>query len=129
MSTLFSRIIAWEIPSYTIYEDEYVYAFLDIHPVQSGHTLLVPKVEISYFPELEEPYYSALFLAAKKIAIAIQKATNCTRVCTAFVWYEVPHVHYHLIPTNSIEEFQTTTTKTLSPEEFTTMQHNIIQYL
>ena len=62
-----------------------MYAFLDIHPVQSGHTLLVPKVEISYFPELEEPYHSALFLAAKKIAIAIQKATNCTRVCTAFV--------------------------------------------
>ena len=73
--TIFSKIIAGEIPSHKIYEDEYVFAFLDIKPVQAGHTLIVPKIEIDYFADVPEPYYTAVFHAAKKIAPAIQKAT------------------------------------------------------
>lgn len=73
--TLFSKIIAGEIPSHKIYEDEYTFAFLDINPVQPGHTLIVPKIEVDYFADVPEPYYSAVFQTAKHIAPAIQKAT------------------------------------------------------
>lgn len=75
MSTIFSRIIAGEIPSYRIYEDEYTYAFLDIFPQRLGHTLIVPKVEIDHFADVPEPYYSAIFQTAKKLSSAIQQAT------------------------------------------------------
>jgi histidine triad (HIT) family protein len=68
MSTIFSKIIAGEIPSFKIYEDEYVYAFLDIFPQRIGHTLIVPKIEIDHFSDVPEPYYSAIFLAAKKLS-------------------------------------------------------------
>ena len=85
MPTLFTRIIAGEISSYRIYEDEYVYAFLDIVPQRLGHTLIVPKIEIDHFSDVPDPYYSAIFQIAKKLAPAIQSATGCARVCTMFV--------------------------------------------
>lgn len=75
MSTLFTKIINGEIPSHKIYEDEYTFAFLDIYPVQPGHTLIVPKIEVDYFVDVPEPYYSAVFQTAKKIAPAIRQAT------------------------------------------------------
>jgi histidine triad (HIT) family protein len=75
MSSLFTKIINGEIPSFKIYEDEYTFAFLDIYPVQPGHTLIVPKIEVDYFADVPEPYYSAVFQVAKKIAPAIQQAT------------------------------------------------------
>ena len=99
MPTLFSRIISGEIPSYTIHEDEYTYAFLDIFPQHPGHTLIVPKIEVDHFADVPEPYYSAIFIAAKKLAPAIQKATECSRVCTMFGGYENPHCHYHIFST------------------------------
>jgi histidine triad (HIT) family protein len=104
MSTIFSKIISWEIPSFKIYEDEHVYAFLDIFPQKIGHTLIVPKIEIDHFSDVPEPYYSAIFLAAKKLAPAIKQATSCTRVCSMMIGYEVPHCHYHLIPTNELAD-------------------------
>lgn len=85
MSSLFSRIIDQEIPSYKIYEDEYTYAFLDIFPQHPGHTLIVPKIEVDHFALVPEPYYSAIFQTAKKLAPALQKATGCKRVCTVFL--------------------------------------------
>jgi histidine triad (HIT) family protein len=85
MPTLFSQIIAGEIPSYRIYEDEYVYAFLDIVPQRLGHTLIVPKIEIDHFADVPEPYYTAIFTAAKKLSPAIEQATGCKRVCTMFI--------------------------------------------
>ena len=75
MSTLFTKIINGEIPSYKIYEDDHVYAFLDIFPQKVGHTLVVPKIEVDHFSEVPEPYYSAIFTAAKRISLAISKAT------------------------------------------------------
>ena len=101
MSSIFSLIIASEIPSFKIYEDEHTYAFLDIFPQTPGHTLIVPKVEVDHFVDVPEPYYSAIFQTAKKLAPAIKEATGCNRVCTTFLGYEVPHCHYHLIPTES----------------------------
>ncbi len=128
MPTLFSRIIAGEIPSYRIYEDEYTYAFLDIFPHKLGHTLIVPKIEIDHFSDVPEPYYNAIFQTAKKLAPILQKAIGCKRVATMFVGYEVPHAHYHLIPTDSIADIHTTTSQAL-PDELHMMQKKILSYL
>jgi histidine triad (HIT) family protein len=128
MTTLFSRIISGEIPSFKIYEDEYVYAFLDIFPQQPGHTLIVPKCEVDHFSDVPEPYYSTIFVAAKKISKALEKATWCTRVCAFFIGYEVPHCHYQLIPTKTIEDVQFRSVPQASMEELKLMQERIISY-
>ncbi len=89
------------MPSFKLYEDEYTYAFLDIFPQRPGHTLIVPKVEVDHFSDVPEPYYSSIFQTAKKLSKALEKATGCTRVSTTFLGFEIPHCHYHLIPTDS----------------------------
>lgn len=129
MSTLFTKIISGEVPSYKVYEDEYVFAFLDIYPVMPGHVLVVPKVEVNHFSDVEEPYYSAIFAAAKKISKAISKATDCQRVCTAFVGYDIEHCHYHLIPTNGIDDFNFANSKSANPDDLQIMQEKIVQNL
>ncbi len=129
MSTLFSRIISGEVPSFKVYEDEYVYAFLDIFPQHLGHTLIIPKLEIDHFADVPEPYYSAIFQAAKKLAPAIKKATECTRVCTMFIGYEVPHCHYHLLPTNTIDEVNFVTKPQANSDDLKYMQGKIIAFL
>lgn len=129
MASIFSKIIAWDIPAYTLYEDAYVYAFLDIFPQQSGHTLIVPKIEIDHFSDVPEPYYTAIFDAAKRIAPALQKATGCQRVCASFVGYEIPHCHYHLIPTNTVEQANFSPRSEASPESLKKMQQAIISFL
>ena len=129
MTTLFARIISGEITSYKIYEDEYTYAFLDIFPQTAGHTLIVPKCEIDHFADVPEPYYTAIFQTAKKLTPAIQKATDCIRVCTAFIGYEVPHCHYHLIPTRAIEDMNHSNAQKADPEDLKSMQEKIISFL
>jgi histidine triad (HIT) family protein len=98
MATIFSKIIAGDIPSYKIYEDEHTFAFLDINPIELGHTLVVPKVEVDYFLDVPEPYYSAVFKTAKVVGRAIHEATGCKRVGTIVLGWDVPHFHYHLVP-------------------------------
>jgi histidine triad (HIT) family protein len=105
MSSIFSKIIAGDIPSFKVYEDDMVYAFLDINPMQPGHTLVVPKKEVDQFTDLDDETYIAVMLAAKKIAKAQKKALQSTRICTIVEGYEVPHFHYHLIPTDTAEDF------------------------
>ncbi|MBC7503627.1 HIT family protein [Candidatus Gracilibacteria bacterium] len=129
MPTLFSRIIAGEIPSYKIYEDEYIYAFLDIAPQRLGHTLIVAKIEIDHFSEVPEPYYSAIFQTAKILSPAIQQTTGCNRVCTMFVGYEVPHCHYHLIPTDSTSDLDHSKVKKVEHAELKKMQEKILAHL
>lgn len=129
MASIFTKIINGEIPSFKIYEDQYVFAFLDIYPVQPGHILIVPKVEVDYFVDVPEPYYSAVFQAAKKIAPALQQATGCQRVCTKIIWYEVPHFHYHLIPTNTMGDLQNTSTEAAEKESLQAIQEKIISFL
>ena len=129
MATIFSRIIAWEIPSFKVYEDEYVYAFLDIFPQQPGHTLIVPKIEIDHFSDVPEPYYTAIFQAAKNLSLAIKKATECHRVCAVFAWYEVPHCHYHLIPTASMDDIQFRSHPQANMDELKKIQEHIISFL
>ena len=98
MASIFSRIIAGEIPCYKVAEDDNYFAFLDISPVAEGHTLVVPKHEIDYLFDLSDAEYSGLTLSAKRVAEAIRKAVPCQRVGVAVMGLEVPHAHIHLVP-------------------------------
>lgn len=98
MATIFSRIVAGEIPSYKIAEDENFFAFLDINPMAKGHTLVIPKKEVDYIFDLEDSEIAEFTVFAKKVAVAIKKATNCKRVGMMVIGLEVPHAHIHLIP-------------------------------
>ena len=100
MPTIFSRIVAGEIPCYKIAEDEKYFAFLDINPLAEGHTLVIPKAEGDYIFDMSDEDYSGLTLFAKKVAKAIEKAIPCKRVGVAVMGLEVPHTHIHLIPIN-----------------------------
>ena len=98
MATIFSRIIKGEIPSYRIAEDDRFYAFLDIRPMQAGHTLVVPKQETDYLFDLDDALLADMMLFAKRVAKAIEKAVECRRVGVMVIGLEVPHAHIHLIP-------------------------------
>lgn len=98
MASIFSRIVAGEIPCYKVAEDDRHFAFLDINPVAKGHTLVIPKREVSYIFDLPEDEYVALQLFARKVAAAMQRAVPCTRIGEAVIGLEVPHTHIHLVP-------------------------------
>ena len=98
MATIFSRIIAGEIPSYKVAENEQFYAFLDINPLVKGHTLVVPRREVDYVFDLEDDEVAAMHVFAKGVALAIQRAFPCKKVGEAVIGLEVPHAHIHLIP-------------------------------
>jgi Diadenosine tetraphosphate (Ap4A) hydrolase and other HIT family hydrolases len=100
MATIFSKIVAGEIPSYKVAEDDRFFAFLDINPLVKGHTLVIPKREIDYLFDLEDEELSAMNLFAKSVAKAIEKAIPCKRIGVAVMGLEVPHAHIHLIPIN-----------------------------
>ena len=100
MATIFSRIIAGEIPCYKVAEDERFFAFLDINPLVKGHTLVIPKQEIDYIFDLSDDDLAAMHVFAKSVARAIEKAVPCKRVGVAVMGLEVPHAHIHLIPIN-----------------------------
>jgi len=118
MPSIFSKIIAGEIASYKIADNEHFYAFLDVFPVAKGHTLVVPKKEIDYIFDLNDDFYINFLLFAKKLAPAIKKAIPCQKVGLAVIGLEVPHAHIHLIPLNSMEDINFTKPKLkLSPEE------------
>lgn len=96
--TIFSRIIAGEIPSYKVAEDDNFYAFLDINPVNWGHTLVVPKKEIDYIFDLTDEELAGMMMFAKHVATAIKAAIPCKKVGIAVIGLEVPHAHIHLVP-------------------------------
>ncbi len=98
MATIFSRIIAGEIPSYKVGEDDRYFAFLDINPLKEGHTLVVPKVEVDYIFDLDDEMLSGMILFAKKLAKQIESKVECERVAIVVLGLEVPHAHIHLIP-------------------------------
>ena len=119
MATIFSRIIAGEIPSYIVAEDEKYYAFLDINPLAKGHTLVVPKVEEDYIFDLDDETLSGLILFAKKIAHKIKGQIECKKVAMVVLGLEVPHAHIHLIPMNSEKDVDFSAEKLkLTPDEF-----------
>ena len=97
MTTIFTQIIAGIIPSHVVYEDTYTFAFLDNTPKAPGHVLIVPKIECDKFYDLEEPYYTAVFQTAKKIAKAVETVFG-VRVIAKIIGTDVPHVHIHILP-------------------------------
>jgi histidine triad (HIT) family protein len=128
--TIFSKIINGTIPSYTIAESAHFFAFLDIAPLQEGHTLIVPKIEIDKFFDLPDAYMAELLLFAKPIAKAIEAAFDCNRVSMVTVGLEVPHAHVHLIPINTAEDIYFARPKLqLSPENFLAIQEKIKRHL
>ena len=126
MATIFSRIIAGEIPSYKVAENEQFYAFLDINPLVKGHTLVVPKREVDYIFDLEDEEVAAMHVFAKGVALAIQKAFPCKKVGEAVIGLEVPHAHIHLIPIQNESDMLFSNPKLkLSGEEFVTIAQAI----
>lgn len=101
MASIFSRIVAGEIPCYKVAEDDNNFAFLDINPVAEGHVLVIPKKEVDYIFDLEADDYVALQIFAQRVAKALKKAIPCTKVGVAVLGLEVPHAHIHLIPLQS----------------------------
>ena len=129
MDTIFTKIIRGEIPCYKVYEDDYGFAFLDIHPYALGHVLLVSKLPVDHFFELNDPDYTKLFQAAKKLAPAIQKATNSKRVGLVVEGLEVPHVHLKLIPINKAGDLDSPNAHEESTEQMLMIQQKIIDNL
>lgn len=118
MASIFSKIVAGEIPCYKIAEDEKHLAFLDIFPLVKGHVLVIPKQEVDKYFDLDDATISSLNLFAKKVAIAIERAIPCLRVGVAIIGLEVPHAHIHLVPLNSMRDIDFSQPKQkFSPEE------------
>ena len=119
MASIFSRIVAGEIPCYKVAEDEHYFAFLDINPMVKGHVLVIPKREVDYIFDLDDEELSGLHLFAKKVAEAQKKAFPCQRVGMAVLGMEVPHAHIHLIPLQRESDMLFSNPKlTFTPEEF-----------
>ena len=128
--TIFSKIIAGDIPSYKIAENEKFFAFLDIFPLREGHVLVVPKTEIDKFFDLPDEILSEMLVFAKPIAKAIERSFNCNRCGIEVVGLEVPHAHMHLIPINSANDLNFTKDKLkLTPEQMKKVQEKIISNL
>jgi histidine triad (HIT) family protein len=119
MSGIFSKIIAGEIPSYRVAEDDRFYAFLDINPVAKGHVLVVPKKEIDYLFDLDDNTLSGMIVFAKKVAVAMKKAIECKKIGVSVIGLEVPHAHIHLIPIVQESDLNfSNPRRQLTPKEF-----------
>lgn len=128
--TIFSKIIAGEIPSYKIAENEKFFAFLDIYPLREGHVLVVPKTEVDKLFDLPDEYLAEMLVFAKPIAKAIEKSFDCNRCGIEVIGLEVPHAHLHLIPINSADDLNFTRKKlTLSSDEMKKIQEKILANL
>jgi len=125
MSTIFTKIVQGEIPSYKVAEDDNFLAFLDVNPNAKGHTLCIPKQEIDKIFDMEDELYLGLMQFSKKVAIALEKTVPCKRVGMAVVGLEVPHTHVHLIPLNNMDEMRFQNKVSLSKEEFEALAKSI----
>lgn len=128
--SIFTKIINGEIPSYKIAENERFYAFLDIFPLQPGHTLVVPKQEIDKFFDMTPELLQEMLVFAQPIAKAIERSFDCKRVGIAAIGLEVPHAHLHLVPINSADDLNFTREKLkLSAEEMKACQEKILAHV
>jgi len=128
--TIFTKIIRGEISSYRIAENERFYAFLDIFPLREGHVLVIPKVEVDKFFELDDVVLSEMLVFAKPIAKAIEKVFDCNRCGISVIGIEVPHAHMHLLPINSANDLNFNQEKLkMSAEELKAVQEKIIAAL
>ena len=128
--TIFSKIIQGDIPAYKIAENDLFFAFLDIFPLQKGHVLVVPKIEVDKVFELPDNYLAEMLVFAKPIARAIETSFPCNRIGMVTVGLEVPHAHLHLIPINQAEDLNFTNPKLqLSKDDFIAIQKVIVSQL
>ena len=129
MASIFTKIINGEIPSYKVAENDQFYAFLDINPNAKGHTLVVPKKEVNKLFDLNSETYNGLMDFSRKIALAMRKTIPCERIGMSVIGLEVPHVHVHLIPLNSMADIQFQKKVKLTSEEFTEITNSIASNL
>ncbi|UAB76205.1 HIT family protein [Mesoflavibacter sp. SCSIO 43206] len=129
MASIFTKIINGEIPCYKIAETEDFFAFLDINPNAKGHTLCIPKKEVDKIFDLDEATYTGLMQFSRKVAIAIEQAIPCKRVGVSVIGLEVPHVHVHLIPLNTMEDARFISKESLTKEDFEATAKAIQSYL
>lgn len=128
--TIFSKIIAGQIPSYKIAENEKFFAFLDIFPLVEGHVLVVPKIEVDKIFDVPDEYLAEMLVFAKPIANAIEQSFPCDRCGISVIGLEVPHAHMHLIPINSMDDLNFTRGKIkVSEEQLKAAQQKIISKL
>lgn len=129
MPTLFTKIINGEVPAYKVAENEKYLAFLDIRPNTKGHTLCIPKEEVNKIFDLDEETYMGLMAFSRKVAKGLEKAVSCKRVGMAVVGLEVPHVHVHLIPLNSMGDMNFAQSQDLSEKEFKQIASDIKSHI
>lgn len=129
MATIFTRIAQGEIPSHRIAESADYYAFLDINPMQVGHTLVIPKREVDYFFDLEREEMAGIMEFARVIAIALRSATDCARVAVSVVGLEVPHAHIHLIPINEMGDVHPKHKLQMDAQELATIAERIRSFV
>jgi len=129
MSSIFTKIINGEIPCYKIAENDDFFAFLDINPNAKGHTLVVPKKEVNKLFDLDEKTYLGLMNFSRKVSLAIEKSVSCKRVGMTVIGLEVPHVHVHLIPLNSMSDIDFKHKVNLKEEEFKAIANKISSLL
>ncbi len=126
MTSIFTKIVRGEIPSYKIAETDNCLAFLDVFPLVMGHTLVIPKQEINYIFDVDDTLLAELHILSKKVAHAIEKAIPCKRIGVAVIGLEVPHAHIHLVPLNRVGDLDFSNPKlTPTPEELKQVQEQI----
>jgi len=124
--TIFSKIIAGEIPAYVVAESNEFLAFLDINPLAEGHVLVIPKKEVDYIFDLDDETYTGIQIFAKIVATGLKKAVPCTKVGVAVIGLEVPHAHIHLIPMNRVDDMNFARPKlSFTPEELSATRDKI----
>jgi len=126
VASIFTKIVKGEIPSYKIAENEHCYAFLDIRPIQLGHSLVIPKMEVDYIFDVEDELLAEMMRFAKKVAKAIESTVECKRISVGVFGLEVPHAHIHLIPMNQMSDVSfSNTPKELTKEQFIALADQI----
>ena len=129
MASIFTKIVKGEIPCYKVAETKDFLAFLDVNPNAKGHTLCIPKVEVDKLFELDEVTYIGLMEFARSVAIALEKAVPCKRIGVSVIGLEVPHVHVHLIPLNTMEDARFISKVKMGKEEFEALAKRIHSFL
>jgi len=130
MPSVFSKIVAGEIPCYKIAENDNYLAFLDVFPLKKGHVLVIPKKEVDYIFDLDNTTYEGLMVFAKHVSAAIKQAMPCSRVGLCVIGLEVPHAHIHLIPINTTNDMNFSNEKLqLSKDEFEEVAKEIRKYI
>lgn len=125
MATIFSKIVAGEIPCHRVFETEHCLAFLDINPIARGHVLCIPKQEVDYIFDLDDEALCELQLFAKRVARGLKKVCPCIKVAQAVIGVDVPHVHIHLVPLNKPSDLNFSNHLEISPEELSELARKI----